>query len=263
MPDALTGALNDVIEGFRLAPLWTRLGWDQTLSRFRRTVLGPFWLSTNLLAISISLAVVWGGLMGVDYRTTFAHTICGMLVWGLISGGIGEGSGVFISSAGVMQSQKLPLTFHVCLVMFRLLINFAAQLITMWVVLSVMQLGSPPAWPLLLALPLVTLTVAFISMVVAFPATRYRDLAQLVGFMLQLLFFITPIFWVPSPASRHQMLIAKYNPIAHLVGVLRDPLLGVLPRRSDWEWSIATLVLAASLAVGVMALFRKRVVFWV
>ncbi len=262
MPDALTGALDDMIEGVKLAPLWVRLGWDQTLSRFRRTVLGPFWLSANLLAVSISLAVVWGGLMGVDYRTTFAHTISGILVWSVIGGAIGEGAGVFIGATGAMQSQKLPLTFHVCLVMFRTMINFMAQLITMWVVLAILQLGAIPAWPLLLTLPIVVVTTAMISLILAFPATRYRDFAQLIGFLLQLLFFITPIFWVPSPASRHQMLIAKYNPMAHLVGLLRDPLLGVLPRRSDWEWSLTTLVLMTGVALLMLALYRKRVVFW-
>lgn len=262
MPDALTGALNDMIDGVKLAPLWIRLGWDQTLSRFRRTVLGPFWLSANLLAISISLSLVWGGLMGVDYRTTFAHTISGILVWSVVGGAIGEGAGVFIASAGTMTSQKLPLSFHIFLVMFRILVNFLAQLITMWVVLAVLQLGAVPAWPLLFSLPIVFLTTAMISLIIAFPATRYRDFAQLVGFVLQLLFFVTPIFWVPSPASRHQMLIAKYNPFAHLVGLLRDPLLGVLPRRSDWEWSLSTLILMTALAVVMLALFRKRVVFW-
>ena len=185
-----------------------------------------------------------------------------MLAWQLIGGAIGEGAGVFISSAGAMTSQKLPLTFHVCLAMFRILINFAAQLLTMWVVLAVMQLGAPPAWPLLIGLPIVLVTTGLIAMVVGFPATRYRDFSQLVGFLLQMLFFVTPIFWVPNPASRHQMLLAKYNPMAHLLGIVRDPLLGIYPPRQDWEWSIATMVVAALAATAMLALFRKRVVFW-
>ncbi len=262
MPNALNGAFEDIIAAIRLAPLWSRLGWDQTLARFRRTVLGPFWLSTNLLALSLALTVVFGGLMGVDYRVTFAHTISGVLVWSFIGGCIGEGAGIFITAAGAMTSQKLPLTFHVCLAMYRIFINFLAQLITMWVVLACLRLGAPPAWQLLLALPIVIVTTGFLCLIVGFPATRYRDFSQLVGFVLQMLFFVTPIFWVPNPASRHQMLLAKYNPMAHLVGLVRDPLLGIAPPRQDWEWSIATLVVAAAIAVVMLSLFRKRVVFW-
>src|ERR1700761_7860605 len=117
--DAVEGAVRDIIDGFRLTPLWSRLGWEQTIARFRRTVLGPFWLTANLLAISFALAFVFGGLMGTDYRSNFALIIGGILVWNLIGGVLGEASSVFISSAGLMHTMKLLLSFHVLLLMHR------------------------------------------------------------------------------------------------------------------------------------------------
>jgi ABC-2 type transport system permease protein/lipopolysaccharide transport system permease protein len=72
MSNPVSEAIADLVDGLKLAPLWTAVGWDQTVSRFRRTVLGPFWLTANLLAISFSLSVIYGGLMGTDYRVTFA-----------------------------------------------------------------------------------------------------------------------------------------------------------------------------------------------
>jgi energy-coupling factor transporter ATP-binding protein EcfA2 len=117
--NALTSAVRDVIDGFRLAPLWWRVGIDQTLSRFRRTLLGPFWMAGGLLATAAALSVVYGSLFGTDWRATFPHLIAGILVWFLIAGVIGEATSLFLSAAGTMQIQKLPLTFHVLLHMQR------------------------------------------------------------------------------------------------------------------------------------------------
>ncbi len=262
MGDELTGAICDIIDGVRLAPLWTSLGWDQTVARFRRSVLGPFWLSANLLAISFSLSVVFGGLMGTNYRATFALIVSGILSWSLIGGPLSEATTAFTSAAPTMMSQKLPLSFHVLVLMYRNLINFLAQLIALWVVLLILRLGAPPTWQVLIGLPILLCTMALIALVIAFPATRYRDLAQLVGAVVQLLFFITPVIWAPVNVSHRQQLMIKYNPFAHLLAIVREPLLGRAPAPQDWTWSLATLLVSLVAAVVVLALFRKRAVFW-
>ena len=149
------GAFRDIVDGMKLAPLWLRLGWEQTVARFRRTVFGPFWLTANLLAISFALSVVFGILMGQDYRKNFAVIISGVLSWSLIGGVMSDASGVFISSGPWMQTMKMPLTFYIMLMMTRDLINYLAQLIALWIVLALLRLGSPPTWHLLIGLPIV------------------------------------------------------------------------------------------------------------
>ena len=262
MFSGLAAAIAAIREGVRLAPLWSSLGWEQTLSRFRRTVLGPFWLSANLLAISFSLAVVFGGLLGTNYRATFAQTITGILTWSLLGGAYGEAPLIFISGTGMMTSQRLPLSFYIFLMMYRIMINFVAQLITLWAVLAIMRLGSPPSIELLVGLPILVCTSFCMSLVIAIPATRYRDFGQLVGNLVSLMFFLTPVFWVPVQMSRRQQFLVTYNPLAHLLEIVREPLLGRAPAPVHWVWSIATLGAVATLAILLLALYRKRVVFW-
>jgi hypothetical protein len=48
-------ALHDAMTGLSLWPLWTRLGWYDILKRYRRSVLGPFWLTASM---GIMIAVV-------------------------------------------------------------------------------------------------------------------------------------------------------------------------------------------------------------
>lgn len=256
------GAFRDIIDGFRLSPLWLRLGWEQTVARFRRTVLGPFWLSANLLAISFALAFIFGGLLGTNYHTSFAMIICGILAWSIVGGVLGEASGVFIASAGLMQTMKLPLTFHVLLMMHRAFINFLAQLIALWAVLLIMRLAAPPTWHLLLGLPLVMVNATLMSLIVAIPSTRFRDINQTVQFMVQLLFFLTPVFWLPSQMHGGRRVVFDLNPLAHMLELIRQPLLGRAPDWVHWEWSLVTLAILSVTAVTMLAIYRKRVVFW-
>ena len=260
--DAVEGAFRDIIDGIRLAPLWSRLAWEQTVARFRRTIFGPFWLTANLLAISFALAVVFGGLMGTDYRHNFALIISGILSWSLIGGVLSEAAGVFISSGPLMLTMKLPLSFHILLMMMRALINFMAQLLALWVVLAVLRLGSLPTWQILFGLPIVLIDGAIISMIVAMPSTRFRDINQTVGFAVQILFFLTPVFWSPAQMHGKRAAILGLNPFAHLLELVRQPLLGRAPALVDWQWGLGVMLVMSIVMIAMLALYRKRVVFW-
>ena len=262
MLSAFRGAFGDLAEGLRLAPLWMSLGWDQTLTRFRRTVLGPFWLSANLLAISFALAVVFGGLMGHDYRQTFPQIIAGILTWTVLGGAYGEASGLFVMSGGTMMTQRLPLSFHVLLMMYRVFVNFVAQLLTLWAVFLLMRIGGPPTWQVLLGLPLLFCTSSLICLIIAIPSTRYRDFGQFVANLVSLLFFLTPVFWTPTQMSRRQQFLVTYNPLAHLLEIVREPLIGRRVDMVHWEWSLATFAVTVVVAIAMLAAYRKRVVFW-
>jgi ABC-2 type transport system permease protein len=256
------GAFRDLVEGFELAPLWSRLGWEQTVARFRRTILGPFWLTANLLAISFALAFVNGALSGAGYRDTFPLIIGGVLTWGLLGTVVAEAAGIFIVSAGLMHTMRLPLSFHILLMMHRTFINFVAQLLAFWLVLVVMHLGALPTWPILIGLPLVLANMTLMGLLVAVPSTRFRDIHQTVQFVIQMLFFMTPIFWSPANAHGQLGLIVMLNPFTHLLELVREPLLGRTPALADWEWCVALLGAQFLAVIVVLGLFRKRVVFW-
>ena len=260
--DAVEGAFRDIIDGIRLAPLWSRLAWEQTVARFRRTILGPFWLTANLLAISFSLSVVFGGLMGQNYRANFALMISGILAWSIIGGVMGDSAGVFISAGPLMQTMKLPLTFHILLMMTRNFINFLAQLIALWLVLAVLRLGALPTWHLLIGLPIVLIDMSLLSMILAMPSTRFRDINQTVGFAVQILFFLTPVFWSPSQMHGKKRLLFDLNPFAHLLELVRRPLLGQAPTLLHFEWGFGLMVVLSAMVITMLAFYRKRVVFW-
>ncbi|CAN5288129.1 ABC transporter permease [soil metagenome] len=255
-------AIEDLVAGARLAPLWWRVGIEQTVARYRRTLLGPFWLASSTLATAFSLAVVFGSIFRVSLSESFPFIMSGVVAWSVTGGMLAEGANVFMIGAGIMQVQKLPLSFHSYLLVNRMMINFLHQIVAFWAVMLLIRLFPVPHWQLLLSLPLTAATAVLFSIPVGMLATRYRDINYLIGFVAQALFMLTPVFWKKGQMSPKIQWIADYNPFAHMLEIVRQPLLGHPALMHDWLASLAFFALSAVLAVVSLTLHRRRVVFW-
>lgn len=262
MPSPLMAALKDVADGVRLAPLWWRLGLDQTASRFQRSVLGPFWMACNLLVIAFALAFVVSLLMGVDMSKSYPQVVAGLLAWSLVGTTIAEAQAIFLYNAGLMQSQRLPLSFYVFLHAQKAATNFLFQLIAFWAVMLLMRKFVMPHWTLIPAVALMLLVVCFQGFIIAIPSTRFRDVAYMMSYVVQLLFYVTPVFWTVDHLSAEARRTVELNPLTHQVDLLRAPLLGHAPTVADWVWVLGTAGVLALIALSLLAVFRKRVVFW-
>lgn len=255
-------ALSDLQDSFKLAPLWGAIGWDQTRSRFQRTLLGPFWLSSGLLGMAFALSFVFGGLLGAKWQETFEHVIMGVLAWSLLGAAIAEGANAFIVGTPMMMVQKLPLSFHVVLHMYRMVINFFCQLLVAWVLLICLRLASIPSWTFIPGILLVTANTFFLSFIIAFPATRFRDVSHMAGLAASVFFFLTPVFWPAEKMTGARRMLVDYNPLAHELELIRQPLMGAVPDPIHWMWSIGIFIVGFIITVILLAIFRKRVIFW-
>lgn len=256
-------ALADIAEGVKLAPLWWRVGLEQTVTRYRRTLLGPFWLASSTLATGISLAVVFGSIFGGNIRETFPFILGGVVVWTIVGGMLAEGANTFVSGSGLMQVQKLPVTFHAFLQVDRMFINFLHQIVAFWVVLGCLGLFFIPHWQVLLALPLILATALALSIPIGMLCVRYRDLNFMVTFISQALMMLTPVFWRRAQIMSPKMhWLVDLNPFAHLLEILRQPLLGHPAPASDWIASLVFFGFSVVFAIISLALYRRRIVFW-
>lgn len=259
---SLSAAINDVQEGARLTPLWWRLGLDNLASRYRRTMLGPFWMAASTIATGLALAAVFGGLLGGDFRTMMPFILTGVTVWGLVASLVVDGSQTFIVASGEMQSRRLPLAFHVFLQMDKVLINFAHQLVAYWFVAIVLRFIQLPHWHLLFGLPLVILIGFFLAFPLGMLSTRFRDVERFIAIIMGAMFMLTPVFWQRRNIHSDFDWIVRYNPFTYMLELVRVPLLGDPVELSYWLCALGLLVAAAILAVISLALFRRRVVFW-
>lgn len=259
---SVKAALQDLYSGAALMPLWWRVSIEQTVTRYRRSLLGPFWIASSTLATAFSLAVVFGSIFGGSARDSMPFIMVGVVSWSLTGGLLPEAANTFVNGSGVMQVQKLPVSFHAYLQMSRVLINFLHQIVGLWLVLLAMGLAVLPHWHLLLTLPIVLLTGFFICIPLGMLSVRFRDIHYLTGFVSQTLFMLTPVFWRRTQVPEHMQWVVDLNPFARTLEILRQPLQGHPAPTGDLIASLTILAAAAVVTVFSLTFFRRRVVFW-
>ena len=259
----LTLAFADIGNGIAGVHIWPMLGWLEIKQRYRRSVIGPFWLTLSYGAMIAGMGPLYGSLLQQDISTYFPYLATGLVVWFLMAGLIGDGCNSFIAAEGFIKQAKLPLTVHVLRVIWRNLIIFAHNAVIVLLVLAYYQ----PAlgWHALIV-PLGLLMVAvnglWFGLLFGLLSARFRDIPQVVGSVMQVALFLTPVMW-PSRLLGAYQWAADWNPLFHFLEVIRAPLLGhAAPLQS---WAIVLLVTAAGwlVTLAMFSRFRGRVAYWV
>ncbi len=256
-------ALGDLLAGLRRHEVWTSLALHEIRQRFRRSVLGPFWLTLSMGIMVGALGLVFSTLFGQDMSQTLPYIAVGLIFWGFLSSVINEGTASFIGSESYLRNVPLPVSVHFYRMLMRNLIVCGFNMAIYLVVLVWFRIV--PDWHFLLALPgfvLLSLNAAWMGLAAGILSTRYRDIPQVIANVLQVIFFVTPIFWSPATLPRRPAFI-DWNPLYHLLELVRGPLLGHDVAGHSWLYALG---LAAVGAPATLYLYRRayaRIAYWV
>ena len=121
---------------------------------------------------------------------------------------------------------------------------------------------SPAAFLAVLGLLLVIIGMFMAAMLLVLLCTRFRDMPQIVGNLLQLAFFVTPIMWHVEQLGRNGVYIAMFNPFASFLRVVSEPLLGRVPTPQTYLTDLVALGMLTLVAWRSFAKFRARIVYW-
>src|SRR5579862_6111085 len=81
----LAGSWMDLVQGLLHWRLWSTLGWNDILQRYRRSVLGPFWLTASMGIFVIALGLLYSELFQQSVADFIPFFCVGILVWNLIA----------------------------------------------------------------------------------------------------------------------------------------------------------------------------------
>ena len=194
-----------------------------------------------------------------------AHLAVGISLWFLIIQTVVKSCSLFPDNRAVLLDGAITYTDLLLKLLTTNLILLAHNLVI--VVLVFIWLEILPGFPALIVLltfPLVLANILWICVVVSILGTRYADLDELLHSTLRLVFFITPILWIPHRHVRGAYVdaILYLNPFYYFIEVVREPLLyGTIP----W-FEIAVLVIALPIgwliASYLYARTRASVALW-
>ena len=257
-------AVLDVFQAIKRADLAGTLGWQDVKQRYRRSKLGPFWLTISMGVMIGALGLVFGGIFKTPMREFLPFLAAGIILWTYISTVIIEGCTAFSSSDAIIKQLPLPLSLHVMRVLWRNLVILAHNIVIL-PLLFVIFLKSPSS-TILLAIPgliLTTLTLGWVALLCGVLCTRYRDLSQIVASLLQVAFYLTPIIWMPSLLSgRKSFVFLDINPFYHLVEVVRSPILGVAPSLTSWLVCLGMVLFGWLLTLVIYGRYKARLSYW-
>ncbi|MBM1175082.1 ABC transporter permease [Microvirga arabica] len=257
-------ALLDTIEGLKRGDLWVYLGWHDVKQRYRRSTLGPLWITLATAIMVAGMTVVYGGLFRQELKTFLPLVASGLVIWGFISGCISEGVNVFISASSTIKQLPAPLTVHVFRLVWTQFIYFLHNLVIVPVVVVIVGLPVSPTMLLVIpALFLLIANVTWICLLLGAIGARFRDVPLIVQSFMAALFMITPVLWQPSFLPPERQWVAFLNPFTYLVEIVRAPLLGNAPSLSMWLVTIAMAVGGGACATLLYSRSRAQIAFWV
>lgn len=256
--------LSDVVAAMRRLSLGCLLGWQDIRQRYRRSSLGPFWLTLSMGIMIGTMGVVFGRIFKSPLDEFFPYLSIGLILWSYISSVVTEGCLAFTSADSIIKQLPIPLFVHVIRVIWRATIILSHNLLIVPVVLLVS--GRSISFSAFLAIPglvLIILNLAWISLLLATICARYRDLPQIVNSIQQVAFYVTPIMWMPRLLEgRAEFYLISINPLYHLIEIVRSPLMGDLPTATTWAFLSIIAIVGWGLTLALYGKYRARVAYW-
>lgn len=257
-------AWNDISAAVLRFRLIGMLGWQDVKQRYRRSALGPFWLTISMGVMIATIGIVFGKIFKSPMSDFLPFLTVGLIVWTFMQTVIAEGCMSFIAAEGVIKQLPLPLFIHVARVVWRNFLILGHNIVIFPLVL--LAVGKPLSLEAFLCLPgliVVILNLLWLILILAVLCARYRDLPQIINSMLQVVFYLTPIMWLPNllPASTGTYLLG-WNPLFHLIEIVRAPLLNRVATELNWEVSLGLAVVGWAIALAVYGRYKTRIAYW-
>ncbi|AFY59007.1 ABC-type polysaccharide/polyol phosphate export systems, permease component [Rivularia sp. PCC 7116] len=212
---------------------------------YKRSVLGIAWTLINPLLQLAVFAFVFQFLLPVNVPNYSSFVFTGLLVWNWFQNSIFQATGVIIHSRPLIRQPGFPTPILPVVTVTTGLIHFilALPVLIVFILIDGIQLT-----PLILFLPILqvlqfAVTVTLSYLLAALNVT-FRDTQHTIGVVLQLFFYLTPIFYDITAVPKNYQSLYLINPMANLVTAYRDILItGTQP---NW---LALFLLTVSTAV--------------
>jgi lipopolysaccharide transport system permease protein len=258
-------AINDIVDSFKKWRVWTMLAHQDIKLRYRRSVLGPFWITLSMAITVYTMGYLYGHLFHVELQHYYPFLAAGMLSWALISTMVVEFTDGFTTSDSLLKQIKLPYTLYIHRLASRNFLIFFHNIVVIIPILLMYHEYAKVNWHTLLVIPgLVILYINAISfgLMLAIIGARYRDISQIIKSLVQVIFFVTPVMWTPEVLNEKNQFIINLNPFYAFLEMIRAPLLGKAPSLMNISVVFTMTILGMLLSFSLFSRYRARIIYW-
>jgi lipopolysaccharide transport system permease protein len=259
-------ATEDLKGGFLLWRLIWTLGFSDIKLRYRGSALGPFWLTISMGVQVSAMGFLYADLFHTNIHTYLPYLTISIVLWGYLNALISDGCSCFSQSDALIKGTRMPFSVHAARSVVRNTIILGHNLVVVAVVFAIM--GIHVSLYTLSAIPAFMLWIMdgfAVSLLFGALCARFRDVPQIIGALLQIAFFITPVMWNATILEGHHNagLLIQLNPFYYILEILRAPLLGTpLTTGIILKGVIVSTGIIILSTIG-FAKTRGRIAYWV
>ncbi len=256
-------AVTDIYDGLKEWRIWLLLAWQDVKLRYRRSTLGPFWITLSMAITIYSMGLLYGRLFKMELSQYYPYLAAGILGWSLISSLLTEGASIFVDSEQFIKQMKQPYSVFVFRTVTKCFIVFFHHIIVLIPIILFFNVKiNLYSLLVLFSLAIIWLNGVVYGAILAILGTRFRDIVQLIISLVQVIFFLTPIIWSPSVLPERYQYIINVNPFAQFMELLRKPLLGSLPSNYTFLFITIITLLGFFVSFVIFARYRARIAYW-
>ncbi len=231
--------------------------------RYKQTILGPLWLILNPMITVLLYTLVFGNIAGMstDGSPKMVFYLASNAIWTYFATCLTQTSVTFTANAAMFGKVYFPRLIMPISTVITALLDLGVQVVLLLIAMviyglkgTVIQINS---W--ILVIPLLVLQMALLGLgcgvIISSLTTKYRDLALLVTFGVQLWMYASPVVYSASQIPQQYRTIFMLNPIAPIISVWRYAFIGAgsVPYSA---WGVSWGVTVCLLVIGII-LFSK------
>lgn len=254
----------DLVATARLWRLVHLHGVSALRARYARSRLGQAWLSVTMFAFILCVGIIWSQIWRMPVDEYLPYIGVGHIVYTFVSQTINESTGVFVADARMYMNDKVPFQLSIASHVYKSMLVFMHNIPTIIIlVLWSVEASFKPSLSFFSSIILLILFTYTSCYFVAVLCTRFRDLTQIVGLIMQVSFLITPVMWQMNFVPQEYHAYVMLNPFAAILECVRNPILGIPVADYAMESLICWTLLACFLSGLVYTRLNKNLIFWV
>ena len=263
----MSGIIDFFKKVYQTRYFWFFLAVKEIKFKYRRSKLGGLWMMVQPMALSLLLAFVFSAMTQQNFGEYLVYVLSGLVVWNLITTSFSQGGACFNSAEAYIRQFNHPKAIYSLRSALVYTYTFLVELLG----LTIITLIRNPLNVLkgLICLPFALVLFFILSWsvttIVGYVNAKYYDYPQLIGLILQGVYFASPIFLKKEmfEASPQLYMIYTINPISHMLNLVRDPFLyGQFPEIMEYVYVMIAAVVIAVLAYFFNKVNEKMVIFY-
>ena len=262
--NTINTAIKDYSDGLKKYEIFKTLAVFDLIQKYRRSVIGPFWVTISTLFAIIVIGPLYSKLFNQSNLAYIHYLSISFILWVWISNTLNESCNLYIESSGYLREFNLPKSIYIYRLVLKNILIFFHNII----IIIILTIFFPPQNVLqiiysLFGLIFLILNLIFISNIISILGARYRDFHQIQSNIIFLLFFITPIMWNIDMLGNKKYL-AYINPVYIYIEAIRAPLLNINNEyKLIWIILIIYTIILFFISSFLFGKFKNKIIYWI